>query len=626
VEVWVSSDGRKTWKRFAVDEKLTGRVPFTMDKEGTYEFTTVAVDKVGNREKEPDGNTRPHFRNIVDLTAPRVTVTGPSDGSLAPAGGKVEYSWSVEDAYLVPKSVQMQAKFKKDKLWRTAARNLPVKGQRVFTLPRTNDGVVEVRFVAIDRAGNKGYGSAGGLKFDRIPPEGKVTGPQVASSLSVSVHYEVTDRGPSGLAEVKLWITSDNGRNWRELAKPPVGETSVRVPLPGPGTYGFYLSATDKAGNRIRPPSRRTRPQVVMLTDTDAPRMELLSKLEGRAFSARDVVIVKWKAVDQNLGPRPITVEFSADGGDTWTVVAKDLANTGSYTWKPSKGNSSRCLLRITARDVLGNATPVSTRLFTVDNKAPTSKATFEPAPEGDPGDGGAVKNPDPTRKDPGSSTAPTVSERDLLAEAEKLLRRGLRREAAEAAGKAITLNPRLGAAYLLRGRALLGVDDAAALKDLEVAERLVPGAEGLSADLGEAGFNLGKLSLEGGKVDEAKARLTRAAACFRKVQAKGRATPGKHRNLGLALLYLARSGGDPKVTRAQADAEFEKCRKLAGRDRKTAAECYWWQATLKEDAGDYRAAARLWNKAARTYGTRTALGKRALERAGQTGRRRRRR
>jgi hypothetical protein len=106
--------------------------------------------------------------------------------------------------------------------------------------------------------------------------------------------------------------------------------------------------------------------------------------LEGQAFSLNLPVAVAWDAQDENLGDKPIAIEFSADAGQSWTVIARDLANTGKYSFKPPAIDSNKCLVRVRAQDIIGNASQAISPAFTVDNTPPSSRAGFEPVEEDD--------------------------------------------------------------------------------------------------------------------------------------------------------------------------------------------------------------------------------------------------
>lgn len=597
VEIWASSDGGKTWKKFAEDPTLSGRAIVKVPADGTYDFVTVAVDKAGNRERLPDDKTSPAFRVVVDHTGPKVTARGPADGTLAQAGSNVEFTWKAEDPYLVDDSVELQMKLEPAQDWQTVATAIGIEGSKTIKMPQVREGRALFQIVARDRAGNVGAAAAGSVIFDTLPPEGHIVAPPVARALDVEVVYEVVDRGPAGLATVTVYFTADGGRTWDKLADASEKAASVRVHLPRSATYGLALAATDRAGNALPPPTAGKAPAFTLLTDVDAPRLKLLEPREGQAFSGSGTIAARWTAEDENFGEGPIAIELSCDGGDSWTAAGRGLANNGAFSWKAPAIDSTKCLVRLRAKDVLGNESLVTSRPFTVANSAPSSQAAFEPIPD-----------------DTGGS--PSAAEEALLGQGEALLGRGMHAQAAETAGKVLAANPRSGAAYILRGRALLAASDPAAAADFEKAAEIVPDAIGLPDYLGQAHYIAGVDAAAKGARQQAAAEFTRSVGCFERALATGQDAWRKHYNLALSLVALARQQADPKDSRKLAGVELAKALELAGEDKAACADVTWYLAVLREDEGGFRDAARLWRKAADLRGKDTELGKRALDNA----------
>jgi hypothetical protein len=666
VEVWRRRDGGP-WIKHGVDRKLdTGRMLFEPAEEGTYDFVTVAVDAAGNRELLPGPGTQPRFRVVVDRTAPEIVAQQeePATEPLADAG-MVEFSWAARDRYLDALPVTVQTRLAGERDWqtveavdpetgKTAPLALPAGGLQIVpeldaVAARVGHGEMEVRFAVRDLAGNRAWAPAGRLRLDRLAPVGRVTGPNLAGGLDVEVTYQVEDRGPAGVKSVAVWLSADDGRSWQKRAEKPAVKTGpARVRLPAAGRYGLYLTACDKAGNRTPDPESGTKPQLVLLADATAPRLELVARdrLEGRAFSSRrgaEQIRVSWRVFDDNLKAGPITVEFSPDGGESWSVVARNLDNdppatparpareglAGSHSFTPPAVDSSRCMVRVTAEDTIGNRTTVSSQLFSVDNRAPKSSFEgFEPAEEPEEDEAGAAR-PLPevagpaTTEPPAPPPPPAPDARGLLAAAQELLERGANAAAAARAAEALRLKPGWGPAHLLAGRAILPTDPVAALPHLEKADELVPDSPGLEADLADACFEVGKRCMVQNRLREARRLLVRATAGYDRVLAIGKESAVDRYNLGQALAYRARLEDDPLGTRTLAEVELRRALEGAGDDTNLKANCRWWLGELREEARDFRAAVTHFTAAAELYGRDTALGRRALARAAAARRRR---
>ncbi len=767
----------------AVDGKLTGEFLVERKDEGAYDFVVSAVDERGNRSKQIGTATRAENRVVIDRTPPWIIAKRLTPLAIAAEADKVHFAWATRDSSFnkekdkdEPRPVSLQAKLKQEKDWQTIKTGLPLVGKSSFpelaaVAGRLAEGTVQVRFKAVDRAGNVNHDVAGNVLVDRKPPRGRVTGPVMASSLELEVFYEVADQGPAGLADVGLWISADGGESWlRRKEKVPFESGTVRIKLARAGKYGLYLSARDAVGNVLKTPEPGTKPHVILLTDTAAPRLALVNRadLENRAFSGRDRVYLKWKAQDENLASKALRIDFSSDGGDSWSSVESGLANekqptgdeksdkaaqhdasyTGSYWWQPPKANSTRCLLRISARDEVGNETRFVSRPFTIDNKAPRSSSTVRPAdesaskaaappPERDRSGELSKKARSWLRRDSAKLTVDelTAKANDMLmagetthslvaavaalkavaktetaarakihlvlcralmvadrprileqleqaaeaaADSSKLaplyaqLQKGpgkrlkarlearaaehlrlqavahlaeviklgrdspeladfyrellklsrsqtgerLKKHAGESAAMALMIVPDSVEGHMLRGRALVGIDDEQALAHLERVVKLAPSSDGADADLAAASFNLGKKRAEQGKRKSAERLLVQAAERYERVVARRDRSAANHYNLAQALTFLSRVERDGTGSRALAESHFRKALNVGRRSPNVYANSCYWLGTLREQARDWPMATRYWDSAARVYGPKTQLGKLAQARA----------
>ena len=568
VELYVTADGGRTWKRAGEDPALSGRIAFRAPGEGSYGFVTVAVDRAGRRARLPDATTVPTDQVTVDLTPPEVTARGPAPGPPVRVAPDVEIAWKAVDRHLGPGPVEIQMRTDAGPDWGVLASGRSAEGRQTVRLPQLKSGRVEFRVVARDLAGNIGAAAAGLLEVDALPPTGRIVKPRLTATLDVEIYYDLRDEGPARLASASIWSTANGGRTWQKLADAPLAEPSVKVRLPRQGAYGLALAAADRADNLLSAPGPGTAPEFTLICDTDPPRLALIGPVEGAAYAGGSVVPVLWSAEDQNFGDGPITVECSTDGGNTWTVAARGAANTGRFDWKAPALDSARCLVRVRAEDLAGNSSVAVSRPFVLDSTPPATRPRTELPPEED-----------------------------------------RRRRAAEG---------------LLRGRALLGSDPAAAARELEAAAELDPQAAGLQDLLGEAHYRSGIELLRRREAKSAAAELGRAAQGFEKALAAGGDSWVRRYNLGLALIGLARVQDDPAPTRARAAAELARAlERTDPEDADGRAGIAWYQAVLKEDEGDRAQAARWWRRAAELYGRESSLGRKALENAQRVERRR---
>ena len=92
---------------------------------------------------------------------------------------------------------------------------------------------------------------------------------------------------------------------------------------------------------------------------------------------------INWTATGSNLYYKPITFEFSQDGGTTWSPIVSAIENSGTYNWVVPAVDTTQGQLRLTAVDLSGNVSQTTSSLFIVDSTNPViTISSFQGAPK----------------------------------------------------------------------------------------------------------------------------------------------------------------------------------------------------------------------------------------------------
>ncbi|HYO25479.1 MAG TPA: hypothetical protein VEQ85_11090, partial [Lacipirellulaceae bacterium] len=183
---------------------------------------------------------------------------------------------------------------------------------------------------------------------------GDPSGTPWVNSLTFDLDYDIQTVGPWGVAKVELWGTKDGGRNWQSLGLDQDNRSPMRVTVPAPGVYGFRIVVDGGNGALAPTPQAGDQPEMVVGVDREAPRTELVAAEPGQGPDVGQVV-VRWKAEDENLAPRPVGLFFGPAAEGPWTTIATDLENSGQYAWRLGREAPPRVYLRIEVRDQAGN-------------------------------------------------------------------------------------------------------------------------------------------------------------------------------------------------------------------------------------------------------------------------------
>jgi hypothetical protein len=184
--------------------------------------------------------------------------------------------------------------------------------------------------------------------------------PQLVGSRTFALEYELEQVGRWGISKVELWGTRDGGRSWGCYARDDDNRSPLAVRVDEEGLYGFRI-VVESADTPAVPPAPGAAPDLWVAVDLQRPIAELTA-LDRGVGNMADHLILRWRADDNNLEPRPISLFYSSRPAGPWSAVATSLVNTGEYAWRVERHVPTRFYLRLEARDAAGNLAAFQTR------------------------------------------------------------------------------------------------------------------------------------------------------------------------------------------------------------------------------------------------------------------------
>lgn len=90
--------------------------------------------------------------------------------------------------------------------------------------------------------------------------------------------------------------------------------------------------------------------------DTVPPTVAVTAPNGGETLAAAGASNITWTATDATSGvANSILIEYSANGGSTYSSVSSGETNDGTYSWTVPSSASTTALIRVTATDAAGN-------------------------------------------------------------------------------------------------------------------------------------------------------------------------------------------------------------------------------------------------------------------------------
>jgi hypothetical protein len=185
--------------------------------------------------------------------------------------------------------------------------------------------------------------------------------PKLVGSRTFSLEYDLDTDGRAGVARVELWGTRDGGQSWNRFVQDDDNRSPLVVTVDDEGLYGFKIVVQDAGSAAANTPSSGEEPELWVAVDLKRPIIEITAIERGEGNLA-DHLILRWRAQDNNLEQRPISLYFSSRSSGPWSAIATNLEDTGQYAWRVERYIPTRIYLRIEARDTAGNLAAYQTR------------------------------------------------------------------------------------------------------------------------------------------------------------------------------------------------------------------------------------------------------------------------
>ncbi|MDZ4805755.1 MAG: hypothetical protein SGI90_12925 [Candidatus Eisenbacteria bacterium] len=149
----------------------------------------------------------------------------------------------------------------------------------------------------------------------------------------------------------------------------------VRQPTYGPAVFGFSRSGLAAlfitvAGSTLAP----------VRVDATPPAVTVLSPNGGQSWPGEGLQTVTWVATDDD-GVSSIDLFYRESDAAAWTMIARGLSNSGSFSWGVHHTPTGQARVRVVARDALNNlGEDISNNVFAitaVSGRIPTTLRDF---------------------------------------------------------------------------------------------------------------------------------------------------------------------------------------------------------------------------------------------------------
>ncbi|MFO7792062.1 MAG: S8 family serine peptidase, partial [Candidatus Saliniplasma sp.] len=140
------------------------------------------------------------------------------------------------------------------------------------------------------------------------------------------------------------------------------------------GTYQVTVSAHDV------PQSSQPFAVVVsggVASEVAGPSIDITRPAGGETWEQGSTEAIEWVTEENGAPIDSIDLEYSTDGGDTWTEIMTGLSDTGSYNWEVPDEGTNEAQIRATVYDTDANTGTDTSGAFTILGTPPESPSNL---------------------------------------------------------------------------------------------------------------------------------------------------------------------------------------------------------------------------------------------------------
>jgi len=184
-----------------------------------------------------------------------------------------------------------------------------------------------------------------------------LTSPNGGENFVAGTPHTVSWLSEGVINNVALQYTVDDGQNW----------TPIISSVANNGSYSWTVPTVNSSDCRVRVLDIDSSPKDASngaFTIRMAGELTVLSPNGGETLQGGGVHNITWSSTNTS---GLVDIDYTIDGGASWTPVAEDAADSGIYAWTVPNHFSNNCKIRVT--DVVGAPMDESNGWFTIQQQ-----------------------------------------------------------------------------------------------------------------------------------------------------------------------------------------------------------------------------------------------------------------
>ena len=335
------------------------------ENDGTHPWT--AANKASNqclvRVSETDGSPADTSDAVFTIFPPSLTVTSPNGGENWDVGSVHAITWTGEGTV---GNVMIEYSINDGGSWITIVQSTGNDGSYNWNIPATPSGNCLVRISEKD--GDSSPSDTSDAVFSIVSPvSGTITirCPNGGETWTAGSTQEIKWNGTGDINQVAIEYSTDKGTTWDTVAQTTANDGSYNWVVPGKVSDKCLVRVTANDSD-LDPKPADVSDAVFSIVLPNTPGIRVLTPNGGEQWAVGSGYNITWEVASSRNNAK---IEYSVNGGETWTLIAAAAENTGIYHWIVPATPSDNGLVKIT--EASSQSSDISDAVFSIVQPLP---------------------------------------------------------------------------------------------------------------------------------------------------------------------------------------------------------------------------------------------------------------
>ncbi len=354
VKIEYSINGGGTYSVITSSTPNTGSYAWTVPNSATASARIRISNPLNTSGTQDVSNS---FFSIVTASVPTITVTSPNGGEQINANSTKNVTWTSTGSI---NNVKIEYTTNSGVTFTLVTSSTPNTGSYSWMVPNTPTASARIRISDVaNETASKDVSNTNFTILAAAAPTLTLVTPNGGESWSIGSTKSISWTNTGTIANVKLEYSINSGVNYSLITSSTPNTGSYLWTIPNVSSASVRVRVSDASNTTIKDASNAN----FTIYNATVPTLTITSPNGGESW-----VVGTSRSISWNTGGTlaNVKIEYSINGGATYSIITASVPNTGSYTWTVPNALTGSARVRVSDATGLTTASDVSDANFSI--------------------------------------------------------------------------------------------------------------------------------------------------------------------------------------------------------------------------------------------------------------------